>query len=198
MISVTVDLNCIIELEEKRKEGVPTPIEALIAMHEEHKINLRVPASIGAENKPGGGHASSFSELTRRLAAQGLSTAEILKTPNLRLGMAYLGQSLLGGPEVENVERQIHEILYADDPFPYREFCVKHGVDPSSAEVDRKFRNRRSDVRAVLCHIWYGGGIFVTRDSNFHKKKSALAQLGAGEILTPEEAVVRLSSGMEP
>jgi hypothetical protein len=78
--------------------------------------------------------------------------------------------------------------------FSYKEFCKKNGIDINSA-LDPRRRNAKCDVLAIWSHIYYGGGLFVTRDSNFLEptKKSLLVTLGAGEILEPSEAITRLA-----
>lgn len=45
-----------------------------------------------------------------------------------------------------------------------------------------------------MSHIRFNGDIFVTSDRNFRKiqKKGQLIALGAGEILTPQQAVLAI------
>ena len=40
-----------------------------------------------------------------------------------------------------------------------------------------------------------GGGVFVTSDGDFLRKKEPLAGLGVGEILRPREAAAKLCPG---
>ena len=83
-----------------------------------------------------------------------------------------------------DLERKIHQILFPEIEFAY------------GGEVYKRWHNAKCDVLALWSHIHYGSGIFVTMDSNCHKKtkKTRLLALGAGEILKPEDAALRLTN----
>lgn len=93
-----------------------------------------------------------------------------------------------------DLERKIHKVLFPDVEYAYEEFCRKRDLDPNSEGVDWRWMKAKCDVLLMWSHIWYGSGIYVTRDEEFHRnKKSALIALGAGEIERPEETIVRLT-----
>jgi hypothetical protein len=190
MIDVTLDMNCIIDLEKKKGDWMY--IEHLINMHEKGQIRLGVPAISASEQKPDKTYASNFSEFKHRIAAIGLDGAEILK-PLAYVGITYYDWCVVAdeGPMV-NLERKIHGILFPEIQFSYKEFCEKNRIDIDSHPIDHKWRNPKCDVLALWSHIYYGGGIFVTRDVNFHQKKCALIALGAGQILEPKNTVIEL------
>lgn len=102
MINVTLDTNCITDLEECR--GAAPDIRALISMHEEQKINLRVGAFSASEGKLGGKPDSDFAELQQKIAKVGLGHIEVMKPPIGRLGMIFLDWFLLGDKQIEDVE----------------------------------------------------------------------------------------------
>lgn len=83
MINVTLDMNCIIDLE--KEKGAATHVRSLMKIHENGKINLRVVAISASEQKHDGTYASNFSEFKNRIAAIGLGRSEILKP------LVYLG-----------------------------------------------------------------------------------------------------------
>ncbi len=188
MLSVTLDNNCIIDLEQNRQA---TPhLKRLIQMHIDGKINLRVAAISASERKPDDTYISHFDEFKERITAVGLGEVEILATP-LYVGLGYVGYSLAGGRELEELERKIQGILFPTIEFEYSDFCKKHGLDPDSGKAWRKWVNAKCDVLALWSHIWYDGDIFVTSDKDFHKEtvKPRLIELGAGQILRPDESL---------
>lgn len=47
-------------------------------------------------------------------------------------------------------------------------------------------KREKGDVLTLWSHVWYERDIFITRDRDYHKKKSQLLRIGANEILSPE------------
>jgi hypothetical protein len=187
-MNVTLDTNCIIALEESRPEA--PFLRQLISFHDAKKINLRVVAISASERKPDGTYAVSFNEFKQKIAAVGLGHVDILR-PIAYLGMAYVDWCYPGGGEATVLDRNIHETLFPDIEFDYSEYRNRLGIDPTSDIIDPKWRNAKCDVLALWSHIRFNGDIFVTSDKNFHKqgKKEQLIAFGAGNILTPQEAV---------
>jgi hypothetical protein len=167
MLNVTLDNNCIIDLEQNRPAA--PHIKRLIQMHSNQEINLRVVAISASERKPDGTYVSNLNEFKERIAAVGLADAKILPTIAY-LGIAFLGYCLLSGGALEELERKIQGILFPKIELEYGDFCKKRGSDPDDRKVWRKWVNRKCDVLALWSHIWYGGDIFVTRDQDFHKE----------------------------
>jgi len=132
-MNVTMDMNSIIDLEEGR-ESAPY-IRGLIQLHNDGKVNLRVVAIGASERKPDGTYAANFAEFTEKIYGIGLGHVEILKPLGYR-GMAFFDWCLFGGEELTNLERQIHEMLFPNIEFAYRDFCAERGFDPSNGEID--------------------------------------------------------------
>ncbi len=192
-VNVTLDTTYIIDLE----EGVGTArshARKLAKMHDDHKINLRVVAISASEKKPDRTYASNFSEFRNRLTAVGLGKAQILK-PLCYFDITYNDWCVTANVPMLELEQKIHEVLFPKIQFSYEEFCKEKGLDPKSGEIDRHWRNQKCDVLAMWSHIRYGGGIFVTKDKNYcrKKKKPRLIALGAGEILKLDQAVAKLA-----
>lgn len=188
MINVTLDMNCIVALE--KDEVTASYIKKIIQMHKDRKINLRVVAISASERKPDGTYASNFNEFKERIASVGLIDVEILK-PIGYWGITFWDYFVWGGGRLTKLERKIQEILFPTIELEYKEFCGKRGLNLNDKEMWQDWVNVKCDVLALWSHIWNGGGIFVTKDKNFHKKtkKTRLIALGAGEILKPQEAV---------
>ena len=192
-MKVTIDTNCIIDLEEERDSA--QHIRLLMRYHAEGSVQLQVVAIGASERKPDGTYASNFSEFVEKLTAVGLGSVGILK-PMGYWGVSFWGQGLWTNDEMVEFERKIHEVLFPEVEFKYEDYCRTRGIETDPNErIDPRWRNAKCDVLALWSHIHHGGGIFVTSDLNFHKqsKKPALITLGAGSILTPREAARRLS-----
>jgi hypothetical protein len=194
VMNVTLDTNCIIDLEEERDTA--PDIQALIHMHDQQRINLRVVAISASERKPDGKYASNFTEFKEKIAAVGLGYVDILK-PIGYYDITFWDWCLYAGAEMEELERKIHEILFPNIEFNYKEFCRKRSLASNGKEIDHHWQNAKCDVLALWSHIHYGSGNFVTTDKNFHKKtkRTALITLGAGDILKPKQAVKKLTTG---
>lgn len=187
MINVTLDMNCIIDLE-KGKVTAPY-IKKMIQLHKERKITLRVVAISASERKPDGTYASNFDEFKERISRLGMMDVEILK-PIGYWGITFWDYCVWGGGRLSELERKIQEILFPEIEMEYKKYCL----NLNNKEKWRKWVNAKCDVLALWSHIWNDGGIFVTNDTNFHKKtrKPHLIALGAGEILRPAKAVERI------
>jgi hypothetical protein len=191
-MNVTLDTNCIIDLEESRAPAAA--LLNLIAMHEQGVIFLRVAGISASERQSDGRYAPNFGLFRQKLASVGLGGAEILK-PIGYWDVTYYEWCLWTNDKLVELERQIHSILFPNVEFAYTDYCAARVIMDTN-HVDRKWRNAKCDVLAMWCHIYYGGHIFVTSDSNFlnPSKRNSLQTLGAGDIATPDEAL-RIVSG---
>lgn len=188
MMNITLDTNCIIDLE---GDGKAAPyIKKLNDMHKDKKINLRVTAISASERKPDGKYASNFAEFKKKIAVIGFERVEIMK-PICYWGITFWNWCLMSSKQMVDLERKIHEVLFPKIEFDYKKFCRKRSLNSNSGKIDRRWRNAKCDVLALWSHIYHGSGIFVTMDSNFHKKtkKTILIGLGAGDILRPKDTV---------
>ena len=188
MLNITLDMNCIIDLEQGNARAAH--LKRLLQMHNDEEINLRVVAISASERKPDGTYLSNLSEFKDRITPLGLAEVEILPTI-LYIGLSFIGHCLIGGETSSELERKIQSILFPTIEQEYSSFCEKQDVDRDNPEVWRKWTNAKCDVLALWSHIWHNGDIFITSDKNFHKKtkKAQLIALGAGRILKPREAV---------
>jgi hypothetical protein len=189
---LTFDTNCIIDLEENRP-AAPS-VTALISLHNQQKIDVRVIAISASERKLNGTYASNFAEFQQKIAAVGLQDVEILR-PLGYWDIAFYDWCVRADDQIIEFERKIHKILFPQIDFDYRDFCNNKGINPNSGHIDHQWLNAKCDVLSMWCHIHYDGDIFVTSDRNFHKqtKKPVLIALGAKDILTPQGALVKIN-----
>lgn len=190
-MNVTLDNNCIIALENNETDA--SSIKELVMMHNAGKINLRLATISASERQRGGIYASNYTAFQEKIIWLGLGHLATLQHPG-HYGVSYYGQASYGDNITEDLERKLHAILFPWKAFEHTTFPRKHDVEPNSSEIDKKWRNARCDVLALRSHIHFGGGIFVTADHNFlaDTKKPLLIALGAGDILTPQQAVIKL------
>ena len=188
MIKVTLDNNVVIDLENKNYSYC----SKLVKLHEDKRILLRVPAISASESKPNGSYIAHFDEFRERICAIGLSNVDILK-PLLYWGTGFWDYFVYGGGKLSRLEEEIQRILFPKIEMEYTQYCENKSLDKNSKEGWKKWVNAKCDVLSMWCHIYYKGDIFVTNDRNFHKKtkKNCLIELGAGEILRPEEIIAK-------
>lgn len=191
-MKITFDNNCLISL--KKKDGEYNEIKTLVGLHP-NQITLYIPAIAASENQLGHVLYTNFTHFKEFLAEIGCEKCELLN-PMGYYDISYWDHAVFVSEKMRSLEHKIHNILFHEIPFPYKEYCERLKIDPKVMGVDRKWRRAKCDVQAIWCHIHYNNDIFVTSDNNFHKltKKPRLIELGAKEILTPKECVSRLLS----
>ncbi|MDQ6828134.1 MAG: hypothetical protein M3081_04630 [Gemmatimonadota bacterium] len=187
MKTVTLDWNCIIDIEQK-SQFAPA-IHALIDAFRRGEIDLAVPEVAAAEQQRGGGYLETFPEFEARLSQSGLDGVRLLPVIAY-FGVSFFGRGFFGGSdEMITLERRIQDVLHPEVEFSLEEYCVRHGGDPSVPPMPDKWRNAKCDVQALWSHVHARRDCFVTRDEEFFKgRKARLEALGAGAILRPSEA----------
>ena len=191
-MKITLDHNCLIALEKNESEA--PYIKKLIAMHDDKKVIIRVVGIGASERLPGGTYAANFDEFKKRIAAVGLAHVEILQ-PISYWDITFWDWGIWSDDQMIQLERKIHGVLFPNIEFDYALFYQRKGLNPSSKEIDRRWRNAKCDVLTIWSHIYYGGDIFVTNDIPAFLRKTKKARLiavGAGDILTPQETVAKL------
>lgn len=185
-MKVTLDTNCLYELESSAGDGA---LKQLVALGREGEIVIQIPAIAASEKQRDGRRLGDFSIFRERIDHLGLGGVELLR-PLSYNGMCYVGWAIIVGPEGRAAERRIHEILFPRIAFEARKHCERDDV-----RGRERWRNAKCDVLAMWCHIKYDGDVFVTRDQNFFKRSKGvqLEALGAGSIATPEQAVTLLA-----
>lgn len=178
---ITLDNTCLISL--KNKEAGHNVICKLIDLHPT-RIIACIPAIAASENLTGAKIRSDFSQFMQSLQDIGCERCELLN-PIGYWDITYWDHAIYADEDMVSFERKIHNIL-----FPHIHF------DYSSVTNHSKWINAKCDVQAMWCHIHYCNDIFVTNDNNYRKptKKPRLVALGAKEIMTPSECLLKLKS----
>ncbi|MFA5360531.1 MAG: hypothetical protein WC320_00965 [Candidatus Paceibacterota bacterium] len=170
-MTITLDTNCLIDLEEKRNGYVS--IEKITNASKRKKLDVAIVAISAIDKKI----HSNFSEFQQWLENLGLSHLTILK-PLAYTNISFVNWCVVGGGILTELDHKIHDILFQNLPYSL-----------PSDDLMSKWVNAKADVLIMWAHIWNRREIFITRDKNFLKdtKKQKLEKLGAGTILTPEE-----------
>lgn len=193
MISVTLDTNCLIHVEQARPGA--GAVREVLRRWRAGSLELRIPAIMASERQPGGRYRQSFEEFQQWLDGLGVGDAVLLEPPGY-LGVTYWGHCLFHSDSFQALERDVHSLLHPGVPFDWAEHCRTAGLDPATTEPDQRWRNAKCDVLVAWSHIHYSGRLLVTDDGNFLKasKLKGLLALGAGAIAPVGDAVAWLDA----
>lgn len=176
---LTLDTNCLIDLEEER-EGYEFII-GLKNLSQQKIVNLGIPAIIASEKIIKYKRITSFNEFKEFLNNIDFGGFQLLLPP-LYYGLTFWDYSMWSSQEIEELVSKIERIL----------FNSTSDVDGShdNGKKYEKWRNTTCDVLMFWSHVYYKRDVFITNDKNFHKqtKKQELLSLGTKNILTPRQA----------
>jgi hypothetical protein len=188
MARVTLDTNCVIDLEQGT--GSSNDLRELVSLHEAGEIELCVVAIAASERKRDGSYAKTFEEFKERLDDASLNSLRILR-PVDYWGMAFWGWFLWPGPDDAKKLSAIHRILFPEIEDSYADYCASRGIESKLRPIDRTWRNAKCDVITLWAHLHYEGDILVTDDGDFHalSKQDPLRELGVGSVVRSSEAL---------
>ena len=184
----TIDTNCIIDLETNSEFA--EPLRELVAAHRRGEANVAMPSISASELQRDGTYLERFDDFRERVVAADLGDLPLIDAIAY-WGISFYGCGYLANESMSELERKIHAVLHADIEMNYQEFCERRGLQPDTVALDPRWRNAMCDTQALWSYVHHPRDCFVTRDKNFLKKTKlpALAQLGAGRILLPTDAV---------
>ncbi len=187
MLSFTLDTNCIIDLAENRPAA--QFVRQLVNANATGAADVALSAITASEKQKGGRYLENFNEFTRRLEELGIENLKRLH-PMLLLDVTFLDNCLLADQEMIDLEQKIHEVLFPCIEQSWTDYCTARGLSTNFSPHGYTWQNAKCDVQALWSHIHCGRDVFVTSDRNFHAptKKPQLISLGAGQILSPEDA----------
>jgi hypothetical protein len=183
MLTLTLDMNCLIDIDSAEpRKGTPH-VRALIEKSERGVVDLAICASCASERQSDGSSLENFSQFQERLKRAGLSHLTLLK-PLLRWDVSFFDYSIIAGPELSAQEDEIFRTLFPGSNPSWSEtadLCGERVEDTSSAAFS-KWRNKICDAQAFWSHEHNRRDVFVTSDGNFAKR------FPDRRILTPEQA----------
>jgi len=172
MVSLVLDTNCIIELEEQRSDA--TTLSRIINAWREGRIDLAVVAISASENQRGLLN-ETYDQFLKKIEAVGLGGASQLLPP-LFFDVTFWDASVFADDD-GGLDEKLRDVLFPG--------MVLEA--PKEERELRKWRNNLCDIYVAWSCIYHKWGTLVTRDENYHKKSEALAGLGL-KVLWPAEA----------
>ena len=192
MTSFTLDTHYLSAPDGEVKES--EAIRALAAAHEADRADVALVAlSIAASRHPTAPLIKDFDEFGEALDRHGLLRIDLLP-PMAYFDIAFPKWNLLPTEEMEDIEHEIHSILYPSIHYAWRDYRKAHQLEETAPLKESPWRAAKCDVQMMLAHIEGGRDVFVTGREIFHRdlKKRQLIALGAGNIVYPAEAVAMI------
>ena len=176
-MKVTLDHNCIINLERR------TEIGELVQAVVENPSNECFIVNIGAsEMRERGVRPEKYELFEELLATAGIDHLPRIN-PMLIFDVTFWDRCVWGGDDTIKLAKDIESVLFGNaEPI-----AIEKEVIDSPAW--RKWLNRTCDIHSLWCHIQNGNDVFLTTDGNFTKetKLPKLIALGAKRICHPRE-----------
>ncbi len=168
MLKLTLDTNCIIDVDEQR-EGSEA-VMALATAHAEGRVDLALVCSGAHERQKDGGYLQSFSLFTDRLEALGFPPLPVL--PAIAYwDISFWGHGIRPDEAMKTREGLIFKAMFPNVAPDWPTYAAAKGVkqnDTSSTHFS-KWKNRLCDVQAFWAHDYAKRDIFVTRDIEFQR-----------------------------
>lgn len=178
---VTLDRNCLIDVEENRQPHVEAVLQ-LRKLSEAGAVLLSAPASAASElQHPDKEPITNFAQFVRWVHGLGFKDIEFL-APICYFGLSFWGHCLLGGGPAQALEERVHSVIAPEVPY-----------QSPPDQVSRRWRNRKCDVQAVWCHVYYGTDVLCTRDDALIRRSRRLG-IPAARVCTPADLFAELRS----
>jgi hypothetical protein len=179
----TLDTNCLIALEESLPDA--EAIRALVVAHDSGDAHVAIVAM-----RISNSHAKDFQGFRSRLEVLGLGQIETLRSMAY-YDIAFPDWCVFPTEELEDIEREIHSILYPSIQYAWKDFRKANQIEDAVPPRNSPWRSAKCDVQAILAHTENERDVFVTSAEIFHReiKKRQLIALGARAIEYPAEAV---------
>ena len=198
MLTLTLDTNCVIDLELKSERHYGPSVQTLLDMHKLGKLDVALGASSASERQTDLTFLRNESAFRKRVESFGFVDIEFVR-PLARWDISFWNSALWSSPELAERENEISRAL-----FPYRNLlwadaAKASNVDPDDMESSayQKWRNQLLDVQAYWAHEHAKRDIFVTGDKNFARKLTNKPKFPEAKIMTPLEAVNFAAENME-
>jgi hypothetical protein len=178
-VRVTLDINCLIDVEESRQPHVESVVE-LQRLAGAGIVELSIPASAASERRASDkSQITNFGQFQQWVAELGFERVEFL-APIMYLDFSFLDFAVLAGGPGSLLEHEIHDVVAPGLPY-----------ERPTAYQAGKWRNAKCDVQAVWCHVHYGTDVLCTRDTKLINRSKRLDQVGAC-LCTPADLVSSL------
>ncbi len=194
MRKITLDHNCILAIE--NGEDTAYSLRKIVNANNVGRVTIAVLGISASERTSGGGYITDISEFHERLKSIDLQELKVLKPVGV-WGVTFWNWAVYSSAEDQILRHKIHSIMFPGDEPSWQALAVSFGEELSNqlSNLYRKWRNRHCDVQGLWAHINDTRDIFVTSDKHFLNRLNELKALGSKEILSPDEALMRLNIG---
>jgi hypothetical protein len=187
-MKLTLDWNCVIEVEEGRSQA--SCVTNLVNAHRIGEFEVALLAASASENTKSKLFPGNAGVFKRRVAQLGWDDLPLVPMPGI-IGLSYWGFSFYVG-DGEVFKRDMDALWQIIAPKLQRK-PLDHLIDGQALEDNwmqsealSKWRNAWCDVVSAYSHIHAARDIFVTNNTrDFQKNAPALALLGMKNISTP-------------
>lgn len=195
-MNITLDTNAVIALENNEPDAIF--LRPLLTLHQEERITLYLGLSTYLEPLPM--WATDPPEIfhEKRIAAAGLNIPQVhlYEHPHiLAFSCRTCGALFYDERMSSSYAACIHRVMCGEQliDFSFHAYRRRREQDPEEA-VRKKWHNTKNDTLGLYEHVTWGGDIFVTSDrQHFLNKRSQLAVIVPGKILTPQETLETLN-----
>lgn len=196
-MKLTLDWNCVIEVEEGRPQA--SYVQDLVSAHRNCEIEVSLLAASASENTKSMRFPGNASIFKKRVALLGWEDLPMVLMPGI-WGLSYWDFCFFVG-DGESFERDMDALWKIIAPKvprkPLDHVTVGQTLDDNwlQSEALSKWRNTWCDVISAYSHIHAAQNIFVTNNTrDFQDNAIALAALGMEHITTPAKTLSLLET----
>lgn len=189
-MKLTLDWNCVIEVEEGRAQA--SYVSDLVESHRNGEIEVALLAASASENTKSKLFPGNAQIFQRRVAQLGWNDLPLVQMPGV-FGLSYW-DCCFYVEDSEAYERDMDalwQVIAPNVPRNSSDYLSGGQVlddNMLQSEALSKWRNTWCDVVSAYSHIHAGRDIFVTNNTrDFQKNVQKLAQLGMEHISSPAE-----------
>lgn len=178
-LKVTLDHNCIIDLERKNEVGKLIESAVLDDRYQCFVVNM------GASEMHKNGIQPDRYDIFEKLLADVRISHLPRLNPMLQFDVTFFDRCVMADDKMIDLSKRIESILFGGS----RDLDMRPNM-LDSPDFDL-WLNRACDVQTLWCHIHNGNDVFLTTDGNYSKetKLPKLLALGAGRICHPNDLI---------
>lgn len=187
MLKFTLDMNCLIDVEEDRPSA--RFVRALLESATAGEADVAMVAASASERQRSGSCMIGPEQLEMRMNRSGFGHIKLLPAPG-EWGISFWDLSDWMDSETIAQLSRIYCALFPNDPEHWEEFAEHHQADPSvhQGKEWNSWKNRVLDTDTYWRHEFDGRDVFVTGDRNFKKRLHGNPNFPNARICTPSEA----------
>lgn len=194
-MKITLDWNCVIEVEEDRPQA--HSVTDLIRLHRLERFEVALLAASASENTKSKLFPGNANVFKTRISALNWQDLPLVPMPSV-IGLSYIDFSYIveDGEKFKRDMDAIWRVIAPNiprKPVDYLPEGMQLDDDTIQSEELSKWRNTWCDVISAYSHIHADWDVFVTNNTkDFQKNASALSKLGMKHISKPAAALATI------